>query len=82
MTAKQYQHERRRRGTKPEVAAALKIHPYTINKRERGDLRVNEEARLALLTLPLLADGGLAPEAKTGRPKKIKHRKSNCDHGF
>ena len=70
MTAKQYRLERRRRGTKPEVAAALRVHEYTINKRERGDLRVNEEARRALLSLPLRADGRLAPEAKTGRPKK------------
>lgn len=67
MTAKQYKLERRRRGTNTEVARLLDVHPYTIDKRERGVLRVNREAEIALLALPLRADGKLAPEPRIGR---------------
>lgn len=69
MNAKTYKHERRRRGTKPEVAALLGVHPYTIDKRERATLRVNREAELALLSLPV--QPGLAPKPRIGRPKLV-----------
>jgi len=67
MTARQYKRERRWRGTSREVAAALDVHPYTIDKRENGTLAVNREAALALLTLPRLER--LAPTPKRGRPR-------------
>jgi len=67
MTAKKYKLERRRRGSKHAVAALLEVHPFTLDKRENGRIRVNKEAELALLTLPTQPE--LAPTPKRGRPK-------------
>lgn len=76
MTAKTYKHERRKRGSNAAVAALLGVHKYTIDKRERGALKVNEEARRALLSLPLRADGKLEPVPKPG-PKPKENRLRN-----
>jgi transcriptional regulator with XRE-family HTH domain len=71
MTNRLYKLERRRRGTAAEVAAKLGVHKASLDKRERGGCPISKEAALALLSLPLREDGKLAPEAKTGRPKKV-----------
>lgn len=64
MTAKKCKLERRRRGSKHAVAALLEFHPFTLDKRENGRIRVNKEAELALLTLPTQPE--LAPTPKRG----------------
>ena len=76
MNAAQYKLARRRRGTAANVAAALGVHRYTIDKRERGALPVNREAELALLALPPLPGGRLAPVPRRGRPAKESKNKS------
>ncbi len=52
MTSKQYAAERRKRGTQEEVAKLLGVDRTTIAKRETGGV-INEEAKRALLSLPL-----------------------------
>jgi len=67
MTATQYRRERRARGTIPDIAALVGVHVTTINKRERGEIPVNKQAELLLMSLPKLPKPVV--DAKPGRPK-------------
>lgn len=69
MNAKTYKHERRKRGTNAAVARMLGVHKFTIDKRERNAIRINREAELALLSLPVQPQ--LAPIPRIGRPKIV-----------
>ena len=66
MTAKQYQLARRKRGSKEEVACKLGVHITAIDRRERGDIVVTQEAEMALLSLPELDKPVV--DRKPGRP--------------
>jgi DNA-binding XRE family transcriptional regulator len=52
MTPEQYQQERKQRGTQESVAALLQISRVTVARRETGELPINREAELAILSLP------------------------------
>jgi hypothetical protein len=69
MTASQYKYQRRKRGTNVAVAKLLGVHKFTIDKRERNAIRINREAELALLSLPVQPQ--LAPIPRIGRPKIV-----------
>lgn len=53
MTPDEYKTERQKRGTQQGVALALGVDYRTIQRREAGDIPVTEEARRALLSVPL-----------------------------
>jgi transcriptional regulator with XRE-family HTH domain len=57
MTAAQYRKARRQRGSQTEVAKLLGVDPQTISRRERGEIEINHEAALALLSLPVWSKG-------------------------
>ena len=69
MTSRIYKLERRRRGSAAEVAAKLGVHKASLDKRERAGCPISKEAALALLALPLLENGRLAPIPKRGRKR-------------
>lgn len=53
MTPDQYKATRKERGTQKGVAALLGVDYRTIQRREAGDIPITEEARRAILSVPL-----------------------------
>lgn len=53
MTPKEYESERKRRGSRKDVADKLGISVSILSLRERGLSPINREAELSLLALPL-----------------------------
>ena len=53
MTSEEYRTEREKRGTQQGVALRLGIHWRTIQDRENARIPITEEARRAILSVPL-----------------------------
>lgn len=51
MTPHQYKKIRKALGTQEEVAKALGLHRYTVNRREAGAMPISEEAARAIRDL-------------------------------
>ena len=51
--AAEYKSARQQRGTQQGVAASLGVALSTVQRREAGDWEITEEARLAILSIPL-----------------------------
>ena len=52
MNHAEYKLEREQRGTQESVAALLQVSRVTVARRETGELPINREAELAILSLP------------------------------
>lgn len=67
MTPEFYKLSREARGTQEEVARRLGVSRSTVARREIGQLKINQEAILALLALqpPNEAEPSLRPEQTT-----------------
>jgi hypothetical protein len=53
VTPSEYKTERQKRGTQHGVALTLGVDYRTIQRREAGDIPITEEARRAILSVPL-----------------------------
>lgn len=75
MTPHQYRRAREKRGTLSAVAARLGVDRSTLFRRESGRVAITEEARLAMLALPV---PGFDVPAMTAGLKPRRKRATHC----